>query len=144
MKSGNSEENIAVKNNGKINSSDTQSLISISNQSYVYYKLVIKYYKNIHPNQFYKRNTDKTYVPKTYDEQLKILHTIYISFNSAEYYFKKVITEYPTSEWAHDARDKIELLKKLYKSYENTDVEKYNQIIDSTGFIHEIGLKMMK
>ncbi|MDR0301405.1 MAG: hypothetical protein LBI04_03725 [Treponema sp.] len=136
-------EDIALKNNGKINSFDNKSLININDQSYLYYKLGIKFYKNIHPNQFYKRNTDKTYVPKTYEEQIKILNKIYVSFNSAEYYFTKVIEEYPKSEWANDAKDKIKLLKKLYKSYEKIDVEKYNQIIDSNRYVNEMGLKVL-
>jgi hypothetical protein len=139
----NKEENVVFENHGNINSFDNKSLIKIGNQSYVYYRLGIGYYKNIHPNQFYKRNTDKTFEPKTYEEQLKILNKIYVSFNSAEFYFTKVITEYPESEWANDAKDKIKLLKKLYKSYEKMDVEKYNQIIDSNKFINEMGLRLL-
>jgi 3-dehydroquinate dehydratase len=143
MRNSNNKEYNVSKNNENINSLDNNSLIKINNQSYVYYKLGIKYYKNIHPNQFYKRNIDKIYVPKTYDEQLKILNKIYVSFNSAEYYFTKVITEYPKSEWVYDAKDKIKLLKKLYKSYENIDIEKYNQIIDSSRYVNEMGLKIL-
>jgi hypothetical protein len=141
--SNNTDENIVLKNNQKINTFDNKSLITVNNQSYAYYKLGIKYYKNIHPDQFYKRNSDKTYTPKTYQEQLKLLNKIFISFNSAEYYFTKVVTEYPKSEWANDAKDKIKLLKKLYKSYENTDVEKYNQIIDGNRYVNEMGLKLL-
>jgi hypothetical protein len=141
--SNNPDETIVLKNNGEINSFDNKSLINVNNQSYAYYKLGIKYYKNIHPDQFYKRNIDKTFIPKTYEEQLKLLNKIYVSFNSAEYYFTKVIMEYPKSEWANDAKDKIKLLKKLYKSYENTDIEKYNQIIDSNRYINEMGLKVL-
>jgi hypothetical protein len=135
--------NIEENNKRKINSSDNKSLINVNNQSYIYYKLGIKYYKNIHPDQFYERNMDKTYVPKTYEEQLKLLDKIYFSFNSAKYYFTKIITEYPKSEWANDAKDKIKLMKKLYKSYENMDIEKYNQIIDSNKYVNEMGLKMI-
>jgi predicted Zn-dependent protease len=138
---------ITIKLNKKLNqirnSTNIEENNVLKNQSYVYYKLGIKYYRNIHPNQFYKRNIDKTYVPKIYEEQLKILNNIYVSFNSAEYYFTKVIMEYPKSEWANDAKDKIKLLKKLYKSYENTDIEKYNQIIDSNRYINEMGLKIL-
>ena len=142
-----------IKNGDKLNKNTVRednknyppnnSLINIDNQSYLYYKLGIKYYQNIHPNYFYKRNTDKTFVPKTYKEQIKILNKIYVSFNSAEYYFTKVIMEYPKSEWANDAKEKINLLKKLYKSYENMDIEKYNQIIDSNKFLNEMGLNMI-
>jgi hypothetical protein len=137
------EKNTSLKNKGTVNSDDNKSLININDQSYVYYKLGIKYYKNIHPNQFYKINIDKTYAPKAYEEQLKVLNKIYISFNSAEYYFAKVIMEYPKSEWANDAKDKIKLLKKLYKSYKPVNAEKYNQIMDSNKYINEMGLKVL-
>ena len=144
IKNGNNiEENIVLKNNRNTNTFNNMSLINVNNQSYVYYKLGIKYYKNIHPNQFYKRSIDKTYIPKTYEEQLKILNKIYDSFNSAEYYFTKVIIEYPKSEWASDSKDKIKLLKKLYQSYENMDIEKNNQIIDNNRFVNEMGLKIL-
>jgi hypothetical protein len=132
-----------IKNNENINSFDNKSLINIADQSYVYYRLGIKYYQNIHPNQFYKTNADKTFAPKTYEEQLKILNEIYASFISAEYYFTKVILEYPKSEWANDAKDKIKLLKRLYKSYENTDIERYNQIMDGNKYLNEMGLSVL-
>ena len=112
-------------------------------QSYVYYKLGIKFYKNIHPNQFYKRNVDGTFEPKKYEEQLKLLNKIFISFNTAEYYFTKLITEYPESEWTDDAKEKIKLLKKLYKSYENINIEENNKIIDNNKFVNEMGLKIL-
>ena len=112
-------------------------------KGYEYYKLGIKYYKNIHPNKFYKRNVDGTYEAKTYGEQLKLLNKIFISFTIAEYYFTKVIMEYPESEWTDDAKEKIKLMKKLYKSYENISIEKNNKIIDNNKFVKEMGLKMM-
>jgi hypothetical protein len=139
----NSNENTVYKNRNAINLSGNNSLIKLENQDYKYYKLGIKNYRNIHPNQFYKRNEDRTYEPKTYEEQLKILNKIFLSFNSAEYYFKKVIMEYPKSEWANDSKDKIKLLKKLYKSYENINVEKNDQIIDSNKFVEEMGIRIM-
>jgi len=141
---------ITIKLNNKLNqfriennANENIVLKNIENQSYEYYKLGIKYYKNIHPNQFYKRNVDKTYEPKAYEEQLKILNKIFISFNIAEYYFTKVIVEYPKSEWTDDAKEKLKLLKKLYKSYENINIEENNQIIDSNKFVKEMGLKIL-
>jgi len=131
-------ENIFYKNHGKIKLSQNKNT-----QSYKYYRLGIKFYKNIHPNQFYKRNVDGTYEPKTYEEQLKLLNKIFISFNTAEYYFTKVIMEYPESEWTDDAKEKIKLLKKLYKSYENINIEENNKIIDNNKFIKEMGLKIL-
>ena len=73
----------------------------------------------------------------------KLLNKIFISFNTAEYYFTKVITEYPESEWTDDAKVKIKLLKKLYKSYENINIEENNKIIDNNKFIQEMGLKIL-
>jgi len=134
----NIKENIFYENHGEINPSQNKNT-----QSYEYYKLGIKFYKNIHPDKFYKRNVDGTFEPKTYEEQLKLLNKIFISFNTAEYYFTKIITEYPESEWAGDAKEKINLLKKLYKSYENINIKENNKIIDNNKFVEEMGLKIL-
>jgi hypothetical protein len=139
----NQNENVVFENCNDINISGNNSLLNIKNKDYEYYKLGIKYYRNIHPNQFYKRNEDRTYEPKTYEEKIKILNKIFLSFNSAEYYFRKVIMEYPKSEWANDSKDKIKLLKKLYKSYESMNVEENNQIIDINRFVEEMGIRVM-
>jgi len=131
---------ITIKLNEKLNRVRAENN---KEQSYEYYKMGIKYYKHIHPNHFYKRNEDGTYEPKSYEDQLYMLNKIFISFKTAEYYFSKVITEYPESEWADDAKEKINLLKKLYKSYENLNVEENNQIIDNNRFVTEMGLKIL-
>jgi hypothetical protein len=130
------DENIGINYNSK------KKLI-VKNTDYEYYKLGIKYYKNIHPSQFYINNPERTFEPKTYDEQLNVLNTIFVSFRSAEYYFSKVINEYSNSEWANDSKDKINLLKKLYKSYENMNIYENNQVINSNKFVEEMGLKIM-
>jgi len=109
---------------------------------YRYYKLGIKYYKNIHPDQFYRRNLDKTFETKKYDELLSALNNIYLSFNMSEYYFKKVTEEYPNSQYFEDANAKIILLKKLFKSYENI-VFSGEKIVDSEKFMNEMELKML-
>ncbi|MDR0320937.1 MAG: hypothetical protein LBI28_05490 [Treponema sp.] len=136
---------ITIKLNEKLEqiNAENNPLMKNNDQAYEYYKYGIKYYKNIHPDKFYKRNTDKTYETKTYKEQLVILNNIFISFNSASYYFEKVINEYPKSQWTDDAKNKLKLLKKLYKSYENFNVEENNQIIDSNKFVNEMGLNVM-
>jgi outer membrane protein assembly factor BamD (BamD/ComL family) len=71
------------------------------------------------------------------------LNSIFVSFNGAEYYFTKVIMDYPKSEWAEGAKEKISLLNKLYKSYENINIEDNNQIIDSNKFVNEMGIKIL-
>ena len=116
--------------------------MSKKGQDYIYYKLGIKYYKNIHPNKFYKRNSDSTFETKTSNELISILNKIYLSFNLSEFYFNKVINEYSESPYSQDAKEKINLLKKLYKSYENISLEE-NKIINNEKFISEMGLKII-
>ena len=139
---------ITIKLNAKLNQINSKNKtadksIKNNDRAYEYYKSGIKFYKNIHPDKFYKRNNDRTYEPKTYKEQLDILNNIFVSFNSANYYFKKIIDEFPKSQWIDDAKDKLTLLKKLYKSYENINVEENNQIIDSSKFVNEMGLTVL-
>ena len=125
-----------------INCKNKNELIKVNEQDYAYYKLGIKYYKNIHPDQIYKRNLDTTFETKTYDELVSILNTIFLSFNLSEYYFRKVVEEYKNSPWTNDAKEKISLLKKLYKSYENINVEE-RKIINSSDFVNKMGLKII-
>ena len=126
----------SVKNNSKL------LLGKSSEQDYVYYKLGIKYYKNIHPDKFYKRNPDSTYETRAYDELVSVLDNIYLSFNTAKYYFKKITDEYPGSAYFEDSKAKIKLLEKLHKSYENITLEE-NKIINSEKFINEMGLNIL-
>ena len=63
------KENMETK---EIKSENKPGLVKINEQDYVYYKLGIKYYRNIHPNQFYKRNLDTTLETKTYKELVTI------------------------------------------------------------------------
>ena len=113
-----------------------------SEQDYKFYKSGIKYYKNIHPNFFYKRNSDSTFETKTYNELVSILNKIYLSFNISEYYFNKIIKEYPQSPYFEDSKEKIKLLKRLFKSYDNI-VIKENKIIDNEKYIKEMGIKFL-
>jgi outer membrane protein assembly factor BamD (BamD/ComL family) len=110
-------------------------------QDYAYYRLGIKYYKNIHPDRFFKRNPDKTYETKSYTEQLKALNNILTAFTLSEYFFSKVTADFPHSPWADDAQVKIGLLKKLYKSYANLDIQEGTQIINTGEFVNAMGLK---
>jgi hypothetical protein len=127
------EQDDAIEHNGL--------LIEVKEQSYIYYRKGIDYYQNIHIDKLYKRTSDKTYESRSYDEQLEILNNIYLSFKLSEYYFNKVITEYKDSIWAEDAKEKTALLRKLYKRYENINIEE--KIIDTEQFVQEMGLKLM-
>jgi len=135
---------ITVKLVNKLNELKTSknNQIGAKEEDYDYYKLGVKYYKNIHPNSFYKRNPDTTFETKPYDELVSVLNNIYLSFNLSEHYFNLVVSEYPKSPYAEDAKEKIKLLKKLHKSYENITIEE-NKIVDSTGFMNQMELKIL-
>jgi len=109
---------------------------------YEYYKLGVKYYRNIHPNQFYKRNTDTTFQTKTYEELAAALNKINLSFNLSMHYFKIIINNYSDSPYFEDSKKKIKLLSKLYKSYKNIMIEE-NKIINNDKFITDMGLKIL-
>ncbi|MCL2271948.1 MAG: hypothetical protein FWC19_03970 [Treponema sp.] len=133
---------ILVNKLNKIREDNDFEINKITEKDYLYYKSGIKYYKNIHPNKFYKRNEDSTFKTKTYKELVSALNKIYLSFNISEYYFYKIINEYPKSPYFQDSSEKIKLLKKLYKSYENIILEE-NKTINSEKYMMEMGLKML-
>jgi hypothetical protein len=132
-----------VQNNlGIKNSINKDESIKTNEQDYVYYKLGVKYYRNIHPDKLYKRNIDMTFETKICDELVSALNNIYLSFNLSEYYFRKVVEEYKDSPWINDANEKIHLLKKLYRSYENI-VSEERKIVNCKDFMNEMGLRIM-
>ncbi|WP_461247456.1 hypothetical protein [Treponema sp. R6D11] len=116
------------------------AIVQVENQDYLYYKLGIKYYKNIHPNFIYKRKPDNTYTLKPYKELMEALNNIILSIYLSENYFTKVILEYPDSIWRNDAIAKVKLLLKLTKSYENINPNE-QKVIDSANFIKQMGIK---
>jgi len=135
---------ITVKLVNKLNElkSKENKEIKTKEQDYAYYKTGVKYYKNIHPNYFYKRNSDTTFETKSCEELVSILNRIYLSFNLSEYYFNLVVSEYPQSSYTEDAKEKINLLKKLHKSYENITLEE-NKVVSNMNYVNEMGLKIM-
>ena len=139
---------ILVNKLNEIKSNDNNEIINNTaeinkkkEKEYIYYKSGVKYYRNIHPNKFYKRNTDSTFETKTYKELVSVLNKIFLSFNLSEYFFNKIVLEYPQSPYYEDSKAKIKLLKKLYKSYENIELEE-NKIINNEKFMNEMGLKI--
>jgi len=125
-----------------VSNKSENGLVQLENQDYLYYKLGIKYYKNIHPNFIYKRKADNSFTLKPYNELLSALNNIILSIYLSEHYFTKVILEYPNSIWRNDAIAKIKLLLKLTKSYENIDPNE-TKVIDSSGFIKQMGIKQI-
>jgi len=134
---------ITIKLNALLEQINNEKPQDANNRAYEFYKLGILHYKNIHHDKFYNKSKNKTNTPKTFEEQFTILNKIFFSFNIAEYYFDKVISDYPNSEWTSDSKVKIKYLKKLYKSYENMDIENNNQIIDNNKFVYEMGLNIL-
>jgi len=132
-----------IKLNEKIdnNANTSKDEVNIEND-YVLYKSGIKYYRNIHPGKFYKRNKDSTSETKSYNEFLQALNKIYLSFNLSRHFFSRIVNEYPQSPYYDDSKAKIGLLKKLQKSYENIDIEE-NKIVSSEKFMNEMGLKVV-
>jgi len=131
----NKQEAVIDVSNGAEN-----GLVPLENQDYLYYKLGIKYFKNIHPNFIYKRKPDNTFTLKPYEELMPALNNIILSIYLSENYFTKVILEYPNSIWRNDAIAKVKLLLKLTKSYENINPNE-QKVIDSTSFINQMGIK---
>jgi hypothetical protein len=125
-----------------VSNKSENGLVQLENQDYIYYKLGIKYYKNIHPNFIYKRKADNSFTLKPYNELMPALNNIILSIYLSEHYFTKVILEYPNSIWRNDAIAKIKLLLKLTKSYENIDPNE-TKVIDSTSFIKQMGIKQI-
>ncbi|MCL2244640.1 MAG: hypothetical protein FWC03_09280 [Treponema sp.] len=128
-----------IKANGKIKEFN---LNKSKEPDYVYYKLGIEYYKNIHPNKFYKRHENSILETRPYKELISVLNKIYLSFNLAEYYFNKIVNEYSKSSYYEDSKEKIKLLKRLYESYKNIILEE-NKVINNEIFMKEMGLKML-
>jgi len=126
--------------NKGVSSQPENGLVKLENQDYRYYKLGIKYYKNIHPNFIYKRKADNTFTLKPYNELMPALNNIILSIYLSENYFTKVILEYPNSIWRNDSIAKVKLLLKLTKSYENINPNE-RKVIDSTDFINKMGIK---
>ena len=114
----------------------------IIEKDYLYYKSGVKYYRNIHPDKFYIKNDGSTLKIKKYDELISILNKIYLSFNLSIFYFKKIVEEYPQSPYFQDSKEKIYLLNKLYKSYENIIFEE-NKTINNDKYMNEMGLKIL-
>jgi len=131
----NKQEAVIEVSNGSEN-----GLVPLENQDYLYYKLGIKYFKNIHPNFIYKRKPDNTFTLKSYDELMPALNNIILSIYLSENYFTKVILEYPNSIWRNDSIAKVKLLLKLTKSYENINPNE-QKVIDSTSFINQMSIK---
>ena len=133
---------IFVKKLNALKENENTKIEKINNHDYLYYKSGIKYYRNIHPDKFYKRNTDSTYEIKKYDELLFELNKIYLSFNLSEYFFNELISEYPESPYYQDSKEKIKLLKKLHKSYENILLTE-KKIINNEKYMNEMGLNLL-
>jgi hypothetical protein len=131
-----------ILNKLKANENQDNQFTKIKEQDYELYKLGIKYYKNIHTDKFYKKSDNGTYQTKTYEELVSALNSIFLSFELSEYYFNKLIEEYPQSLWYNDAMDKVNFLKRLHKRYKNMNLEE-NKMTNYLQFVNEMGLNVV-
>lgn len=142
------------ENSAPVNNEVTISLVNALNElktgksceenltDYECYRQGINYYRNIHPDRFYKRMGGKNYQTLTNDEIKTALQKIRGSFELSRHYFAKLLNEFPQSQWAEDAALKIKLLDKLEKSYGDITVEG-EKISSFDTFMNQMGLRRM-
>jgi hypothetical protein len=104
------------------------NIVVHSDQAFVFYRNGIKYYSKIHPSQW---NIDTSRMLNTriagQDGEQEIIKNTVLSlvklFPKAYYYFSIVVHEYPESEWAYDAREKMNMIENrtlMYKKMANS------------------------
>jgi hypothetical protein len=107
-----------------------------SDQAYVFYKQGMKFFMAIHPSQW---NLDTSRMLNTriagQDEEqdrirLKVIELVKL-FPKAYYYFSIVVHEYPDSDWAYDAGEKMgkieermRMYRKIVESFTSWNVDK--------------------
>jgi hypothetical protein len=99
--------------------------ININNRAYEYYKLGMEYYNNVLPDNIYELNISRKYEYKTFEKEFEELNVRFISLNIAEYYFNKVINDYPNTEWTWAAKEKLKCFNKEYENMENINNKEY-------------------
>jgi hypothetical protein len=131
------EKESIIGNIKKTSYSNIRTNIALhSDQAFVFYRNGIKYFSKIHPFQW---NIDTTRMLNTriagQDEEQEIIKNKVLSlaklFPKAYYYFSIVVHEYPESEWAYDAKKKMNIIenrttmyKKIIESFSTWNVNK--------------------
>ena len=110
---------------------------------YAFYRLGLQFYRQIHPQRLFRRLADGRLKPRTYEEQAGILNQIYISFRISEYWFRRLVGEYPDSEWAADGRDKILFLNKMKERYRRFSLFNSEEVKSHREFMEAHGLRMI-
>ncbi len=105
-----------------------RAMVKHKDPAYAHYKAGMRYFMKIHPSQWKLATQRKlaTPIPGDAQDQVRIkekVKELARLFPKAYYHFSMVVNEYPHSEWAHDARAKMNLIE------ERTD--RYRKIIES-------------
>jgi hypothetical protein len=92
-----------------------------SDPAYAFYKNAMRYYMAIHPSAWEPRPSvpSERYADRGAEEEAmrKKVEELVTLFPKAYYYFSVVVTEYPGSPWAADARDKMALIERRTAGY---------------------------
>jgi hypothetical protein len=105
-------------------------LAAYADPAYAYYKQGMKHFMRIHPSQWAVEDdeTGKAKYPESDEDRgearRKVMSLVKL-FPKAYYYFSIVASEYPDSEWAFDAREKMGKIEQR--------IGRYRKIIESFG-----------
>ncbi|MDH5719236.1 MAG: DnaJ domain-containing protein [Spirochaetia bacterium] len=92
-----------------VNTENNNILDNLKDPGYVYYKQGHKYFHS----GFYKYYKKKSKIKNKLRATLEIL----TNFEKAYYYYRKVVNEYPKSQWAWDSGIKLKKIEKLTPIY---------------------------
>jgi hypothetical protein len=106
------------------------AMVRHKDPAYAHYKAGMDFFMKIHPSRW-KQATQRqleTPIPGDAGDQLrmkeKVMELVRL-FPKAYYHFSMVVNEYPESDWAHDARVKMNLIEER--------TSRYKRIIESFG-----------
>jgi len=126
-------------------SSDPKRQVALySDQAYAFYKQGMKAFMAIHPSQWKTDDTapsSSTIIEHAIDQEKsrkKVMELVRL-FPKAYYYFSIVVHEYPDSDWAYDAREKIDKIeerigryRKIIESFQAHDIRRKERNKDYT------------
>lgn len=95
-----------------------------SDPAYAFYRNGCKFFSMIHPSSWNLDRTITVNAKTEEDERLQAetrekVRSLVSLFPKAYYYFSLVVHEYPASEWAADAREKMSVIERRMGMYKN-------------------------
>ncbi len=99
------------------------ALRTVAEQDYVYYKMGVKHFMDIHPSTWNPSWSMLSHVTseRELDKLLESIEYVHKCFYVAEHCFKTILEQFPASKWISDARDKYEELLKKKKRWERIE-----------------------